>query len=341
MLPKLWVAVLSCFISLSALAQDNDSLYVVSKESKCYLEYTVKPGETLFMLAKRYHCPPALLADANGLTYRNAIKDSTTIYIPLGDYNFLKTKPEHVRLSQIRRIFHKAASGETDIFSISRNVGVSRDNLQQWNKGYDMIKAGDVLLVGWVVYDETQVPGYKAPVKQVVIEDVPKNRNPNVRQAPEEKKPVKAEEKPKSKIQVADEDTKNGKKGKPSEPAKEIAVVNMDTSKYKTGEAEQTYLSQTHNETKVNVEKGPAVFFDMPGGHSGAVFLGFHSGVPRGTIIKVYNPGTAKAIFVKILGPLPETKQYYNSIMGINSDAKEALGVKEGRIWCEMTFGGN
>ena len=147
MLPKLWVAVLSCFISLSALAQDNDSLYVVSKESKCYLEYTVKPGETLFMLAKRYHCPPALLADANGLTYRNAIKDSTTIYIPLGDYNFLKTKPEHVRLSQIRRIFHKAASGETDIFSISRNVGVSRDNLQQWNKGYDMIKALGLLML--------------------------------------------------------------------------------------------------------------------------------------------------------------------------------------------------
>ena len=133
---------------------------------------------------------------------------------------------------------------------------------------------------------------------------------------------------------------KNGVKNKGAQQAKTQALVMpiMDTSKYKPSETELAYMKQTHNESKITTEKGPAVFFDMAGGHGSNVFFGFHNSVPRGTIIKVFNPGTGKAIYVKILGPMPETKQYYNSIMGINSDAKEALGVRDTRMWCDLSF---
>jgi len=343
---------LLCFVSTAAMGQGNDSLYIISKDSKLFIEYRVKPGETLFMLAKRFHCPPAMLADANGITYRNAIKDSTDINIPLGDYNYLKEKPDKMRLSQIRRLYYKVPSGQNDIIYISRNTGVSKDNLQQWNRLYDnMIQVGDVILVGWVVYDETQVPDYKAPPTQVIFDDQTKSKNATAN------KPTATQDKPavipdpkqavpddkKSKIVVMDEDRKNGtkNKNKPQAKPQELLVPIMDTSKYKTSETELAYMKQTHNESQIISEKGPAVFFDMPGVHGGNVFLGFHNTVPRGTIIKVYNPGTSRAIYVKILGPMPETKQYYNSILGINSDAKEALGVKETRLWCELSYAAN
>lgn len=334
MFSRILLLVLGCFISLSVFGQGDDSLYVVSKDSKMFIEYYVKRGETIFMLAKRYHCPPAMLADANGLTYRNTIKDSTNISIPLGDYNYLKAKPEKMRLSQIRRLFYKVPAGQTDLFYVSRNTGVSKENLQQWNRLYDnMVQAGDILLVGWVVYDEAQVPDYKAAPIKVVFDDQTKSKTTAIVKAP-------VADEHKSKIAVVDEDRKNGTKNKGVQQAKaqELVIPIMDTSKYKTSETESAYMKQTHNETKITTEKGPAVFFDMAGGHGSNVFFGFHNAVPRGTIIKVYNPGTGKAVYVKILGPLPETKQYYNTIMGINSDAKEALGVRDTRLWCELSF---
>jgi LysM repeat protein len=337
MLRKIIITVLFFCCYQKATAVSNDTLYVTNQEGKTFLVYNVQLGETIFMLAKRFHCPPALLADANGLSFRNTLKDSTEIKIPLGDYNYIKAKPDNYKPRQIKRLYYKVQAGESDFFSVGRSTGVDREYLKQWNRLYDnMLQAGDVLLVGWVLYDESQVPGYKeAPVK--VIYDDGKNKTAaNEKKANEPITATKTEDKAKGKILVVDEDHKPG--AKPKTPVKELIAVNADTSKFKTSETELSYLKQTRNETHLQTEKGPAVFFDMNSGKSGNVFLGFHNGVARGTIIKVYNPGTSKAIFVKILGPMPETKQYYNSIMGISSDAKEALGIKENRLWCELSF---
>jgi len=97
-----------------------------------------------------------------------------------------------------------------------------------------------------------------------------------------------------------------------------------------------TYNSQTNNGQSVMTEKGPAVFFDNAG--KPGMFYAFHNTTKRGTIIKVYNPGNGKSVYVKVLGPLPETKQYANSIIGVSSSAKEALGETGDKLWCELSF---
>jgi hypothetical protein len=58
-------------------------------------------------------------------------------------------------------------------------------------------------------------------------------------------------------------------------------------------------------------------------------------------VVKVFNPGSGKTIYVKVLGPLPDTKLYANSIIGISSGAKEALGVTDNRTWCELSYAAN
>jgi hypothetical protein len=58
-------------------------------------------------------------------------------------------------------------------------------------------------------------------------------------------------------------------------------------------------------------------------------------------VIKVTNPGTGKSIFVKVLGPIPDTKQYAGSIIGIATAAKEALGVTDTKAWCELSYSPN
>jgi hypothetical protein len=66
----------------------------------------------------------------------------------------------------------------------------------------------------------------------------------------------------------------------------------------------------------------------------------FHNVAPRGTDIRVYNPGADKFVFVKVMGGLPDTKQYANSVIGISADAKELLGVSimEDKAWVELKY---
>jgi len=119
------------------------------------------------------------------------------------------------------------------------------------------------------------------------------------------------------------------KAGSIADTAKAVVTGGMDT----------LYDEQTNHGQNVLTEKGTAVFFEKAGKNN--LFVAFHNATPRGTIIKVYNPGTSKTIFVKVLGPLPDTKIYSNCIIGINDAAKEALGITETKAWCELSYPAN
>jgi len=128
-------------------------------------------------------------------------------------------------------------------------------------------------------------------------------------------------------------------------PMSETAYPNFkrkpsyDTSQHIPGGLDTTYKRQTNNGTDVLTEKGTAVFFDKPGKNT--VYYAFHNTASRGSVIKVYNPGTDKTIYVKVLGPIPDTKQFANCIIGITSAAREALGITDTKAWCELTYATN
>ncbi|PQJ12410.1 hypothetical protein CJD36_001270 [Flavipsychrobacter stenotrophus] len=119
-------------------------------------------------------------------------------------------------------------------------------------------------------------------------------------------------------------------------PSRKGRVVNNDTGRHAFGELDSIYNVQTRNGTNVLNEKGTAVFFEKAG--SNKIYFAFHNTTPRGAVIKVTNPGTGKTIYAKVLGPVPDTKQYANAVIGISNAAKEALGITEDRAWCELTY---
>jgi LysM domain len=99
------------------------------------------------------------------------------------------------------------------------------------------------------------------------------------------------------------------------------------------------YNAATQNGANVLTENGTAVFFEKPGKND--LYYGFHNTTPRNTVIKVVNPGNNKMIYVKIIGPVPETKQFAGCIIAISNTAKEELGVTEGRAWLELSYPAN
>lgn len=122
----------------------------------------------------------------------------------------------------------------------------------------------------------------------------------------------------------------------PSSSARHTAT---DTSRHAYGELDSLYNTQTRNGTNTISEKGTAVFFEKTG--SNKVFYAFHNTTPRGAIIKVYNPGSGKTIYVKVLSTIPDTKEFANCIIGISNAAKEALGATDSKAWCELTYSPN
>ncbi len=105
------------------------------------------------------------------------------------------------------------------------------------------------------------------------------------------------------------------------------------------GGLDTIYNKQTNSGTNILTEKGTAVFFEKPGKNN--IYYAFHNASQRGAVIKVFNPSNGKTIYVKVLGPLPDTKLYANSIIGICSAAKEDLGVTDNKAWCELSYSPN
>ncbi len=123
----------------------------------------------------------------------------------------------------------------------------------------------------------------------------------------------------------------------------EIKKVEKDTTTAMTeavpGGMDTVFNKQTNNGLNLLTEKGTAAFFDKPG--KSTIFYAFHNELQRGAIVKVYNPGSGKTIYAKVIGPIPDTKLYANTIIGISSNAKEALGVNDARAWCELSYAAN
>lgn len=269
----------------AAQAQSNDSLFAVHKGPSWSIRYTVKPGESIKMLAFRFFITDGQLVAANDEETIKKFAPGSMITIPVPPENFTVNKET---FGHQHDLYYRVGQKD-DIGLISTYSGVSKSQIRTWNNLHgNTVHPDDVLFVGWV---------------KMVIKDT-------------------------------------------SNPATDLAYpifrkkATADTGKIKVpGALDSVYNVQTNNGSNVLTEKGTAVFFEKAGKNN--VYYAFHNATQRGAIIKVVNPGTGKTIYVKVLGPIPDTKLYANAIIGICSAAKEALGVTDTKTWCELSYSPN
>ena len=265
----------------------------------------VAAGETIFSLSRRYHVPPAILAEANGKTYADGLMLGSILNVPLGAYNMLTDVPPNG--DEAKPIYYTIAADDK-LYRISRKAGVSQRMLSVWNHLPGNEPAvGSKLLVGWVRFDATPV--------------TPPGINPRIVPAqPQSGMKVTQQDTPKYVFQpVADT---NGSATKPDAPPT----------------LAQQWAQETADGMNARHEKGSAGFFSLNSTTTGASVYAFHNTAARGTIIQVRNLNNDRVIYVKVLGPMPETKQYAGCIIGLSSSAKAALGIRETKAFCELSY---
>jgi murein DD-endopeptidase MepM/ murein hydrolase activator NlpD len=283
-----------------------DSLQVFFYKEKWTVKHIVKSGENIFSVSKLYSLPPAQLASINNINYQDALKNGAELYVPLGGYNQVSNDNR----TDIKPLYYEVQQYD-NLFRLAHLAGVQQRKLQEWNNMPDnYITEGQRLFVGWVKYDISDP-------EDVQVKNAAAN---NTKQSVSE---------------VAGKIVNSSG----SNDNTQVIVLRKGRDQDTLSEIEKLYNAQTNNGELFEEEKGTAVFYENKGKITGTTtFYAFHNKAPRGTIIKVYNPGTDKTIYVKVLGPMPNTKQYYNCVIGISSGAKEALMVAEGRTWCEIKY---
>jgi len=294
---------LLCCISLCAKAQDT--LWVKQKEDMPYLIHRVKSGETLFILSKRYSVPPAVLADVNRVSYQDGLPEGSKFRIPIDDYNFIRIES----VVKSKPVFYRAGD-EDDLRSISRMMGVSQSAIQRWNhRNTPDIATGDILQVGWVAYDAAQKPFAKPDT----------TRSQAIAAHPGTTFPARP---------MMHDTVK---------PAPKPALAEKDTTTEMVSAFEALYEKQVQG-VSTNEESGAAVFYPLRTQAAPGVYYAFHNTAGKGTILSITNPANGKTVYAKVIGTIPNLKEYHNSIVGLSGNAVSALGARERRMFCKIKY---
>jgi LysM repeat protein len=276
---------------------------VIEQNGKWVAEAQVQFGDDVFVISKRYHVPATTFTQANGLTFQSGLEKGSEVFIPLGAFNHITSMPPNEKALPLSYTVQKF----DNMFKISRYAGIPQKMLQEWNSMSDnAVLPGQKLFIGWLLYDDSQ-KGFAHKKEENVDSSF-----------------LKLKKKLDAAVYARD------------------SIIQADTiAKKPSSPDEEEYQLQTNNGDNVVEERGPGVFFKMVGKVKGTTsFYAFHNVAARGTIIQVINPATQQSVYVKVLGPIPGTKQYANSIIGIGSGAKAALGAREDKLWVELKYAG-
>jgi LysM repeat protein len=300
---KLLLLLFTLLLSTSASVVAQDTLWVKQKEGKPYLLHKVKSGETLFLLAKKYAVPPAILADLNQINYQDGLPTGSKFRIPIDNYNFIRIES----VVKSKPIFFRVGE-EDDLRSISRMFNVPQSAIQRWNNLVTPdIETDKILQVGWIAFDSTQVPfAQSIPVINSTSKIVPLPKPGMVKKA---------------------SDT----------PAdKNIKISEADSAAIPSA-FEELYYQQTTG-TSTTEESGAAVFYPLKTKAGPGVYYAFHNTAIRGSILKIMNPANGKIIYAKVIGTLPKLKEYHNAIVGLSSNAIAAVGARDQRMFCKLKY---
>jgi LysM repeat protein/ABC-type branched-subunit amino acid transport system substrate-binding protein len=140
----LFLFILSCCFFIVLEAQEPGREQKVRENGKTYIMYTVKARETLYSIGRKFNVGLQQIADVNP-EISNGLKMGQVLRIPVTE----KPAPESVKNSgqqPSQFISHKIKRKET-LYSISREYGISIENIQQFNPGVTKLRKGEILRI--------------------------------------------------------------------------------------------------------------------------------------------------------------------------------------------------
>ncbi len=275
--------------------------------------HTVKEGETLFRISRQYDVGVENIRLWNA-TGNQPLSVGQELVIYLKDL-----AADSLARAKKRYITHDVQEGET-LYAISKSYEVSVDSLKLLNHMQDeALSHGQMLLIRMKPVDTVAVNVRKVPVPEAKV--------------------VKAAEKEVVETEKVVNDAEDA--GEDEMPATDnkgrrltrAEALEREKQRVKALRAEE---KKALSEYKKVSEIGFAAA--IPGQTETQKFLALHRTAPVGTIMQVRNEMNNTAVFVRVVGKLPDTGMNSKVTIRISQAAYEKLGGINERFPIEITY---
>jgi LysM repeat protein len=266
--------------------------------------HKVAPKETLFSISKLYGVTMDEIRQWNNLT-DNSLSVGQELTIKKKN-TASSNQAVQQTTSAPKKGMHVVAEKET-MYSITRQYGITVDQLRQWNnlQGNEL-KIGQVLVVA--------APEQVAQVKK---------ENPVVATNPTTS----------STTGTTGNTTQQNPTTAKIEEKKEPVVTKQETPVI---QGETIKISESVKNGDEIIEGGVAELIE--GTEGNRKYLALHRTAPVGTILKVKNEMNNREVFVRVMGKLPDTALTEKLVIKISKSAYDRLGAIDPRFRVEVTY---
>lgn len=313
-------------ISFSATAQNKEVLHAV------------KSGETLSMLAKRYHTTVGDIMRANDMNSKSILKIGKKIKIPTASSASAQkeeakkipeksssTKQTTQLKKDIDATIHVVEEKET-LYSISKKYNVTVAQLIQWNDLHnDNIHPGQKLVI--IPETKEQVANNTAVAADKIVE---KKTTPQVQQPS-----VVTENKPVEKQVTSETETNKSPEknvlqaSNANNPQENKSAVNPKNA------GTEGYFAAMYQDGK-NELSGEAATLKTASGWLDKKYYVLINNIDAGTIVRIN--ANNKSVFAKVLGPLPDVKEDNGLLLRICNAAATELGAADSKFAVTVNY---
>lgn len=267
--------------------------------------HTVAAKETMFSISQAYNVSVDDIKKWNNLTSTSlSIGQQIVVRKPSSAQEPAAT-PAITSTVASAKGTHVVGSKET-MFSISRQYGITVQQLRDWNKlESNDISIGQELIV-------------VAPKPDVV------RTEPSRTEQPKQETPKPEAPKPETSTSPAIAEVK-----------KETPAVPVSTPKPEVKEQTIRISESVKNSDEI-MQTGLAELIE--GTEGNRKYLALHRTAPVGTILKVKNEMNNREVFVRVMGKLPDTAMTDKLVIKISKSAYDRLGAIDPRFRVEVTY---
>jgi LysM repeat protein len=343
--------------------QPQDSLGIETVNGKIFVIHKVDEKETLYAISRRYGTTVEAILQHNPAAGKS-LEIGQILKVP-----YTAKTTSRISAAPKGGIVHKVEAKET-MFSISKQYGVTVDEIRQWNNLSD-----NALSIGQELVIKKQKPSTATdtrPVAQEIINrtgthtvaaketmySIARQYSVSVQQLREWNKLENDELKIGQVVYVAPPEQKNDvarpkletprtetpvvaaeERNEPKETKKEPQQVPVEASRPKTetpAPAQTIRISESVKNSDEVMEAGLAELIE--GTEGNRKYLALHRSAPVGTILKVRNEMNNREVFVRVMGKLPETAMTDKLVIKVSKSAYDRLGAIDPRFRVEVTY---
>jgi LysM repeat protein len=333
---KNWLLICLYMILVQAGFAQGGNLQVKGSSPDLYLTHTVQAKENLYSIGRLYNVNPKQLAPYNSLSVDKALAIGQTLKVPLTAENFSQDGSKSA--DEVFVPVHHTIQEKEWLYRVSVNYNkVPVETLEKWNNiNKDQAKAGVNLVIGYLKVKTNQSAlAANANTKIARTNPVPVNM-------PEEKPgTVKEDKKPAplpAQPEKIDPTTIRGNTPVQQEPKEETKpVVTSPVVTNTPGSAKGGYFKTQYGETGKSIS-GSAGTFKSTSGWNDGKFYALVNNVPVGTIVRVNNPVSGRAVFAKVLGSLPDMKESLGLVARLSDAAAAELDADGLKFSVELKY---